>query len=321
MLTWLMKQIDFVQAPTQATIEHDMYMELLQGIETKHGNSKEYVLKLLANPYGQKQTGHIWNQYIVKKLWEIGFIQSLVDECVFYQDDVFFIVYVNDGMLFSNSDDRVTHIIQQMKDKGLNIEDQGHPADYVGINIKKLCDGTYEFTQHALFYSIIDDVDIRNSYTKPVHAKVLLQLQAFMDSPKLDGKLNHCSAIGKLNYLGQTTRPDIVYMVHQVPKYSSDPRKEHGEAIIYISKYLNATRHLGLHFKPDPRKGFQCYCNADFAGNWNKPFAATDPNTAKSRSGWIVFYAGFPIIWASKPQSQVVLSTTEAEYISMSIAL
>jgi hypothetical protein len=34
-----------------------------------------------------------------------------------------------------------------------------------------------------------------------------------------------------------------------------------------------------------------------------------------------VFYAKCPIIWASKLQSQVALSTTEAEYIAMPMAL
>ena len=46
-----------------------------------------------------------------------------------------------------------------------------------------------------------------------------------------------------------------------------------------------------------------------------------DPSTATSRSGWIVFYAGCPIIWAFKLQPQVALPTMEAEYISMSVAL
>ena len=42
---------------------------------------------------------------------------------------------------------------------------------------------------------------------------------------------------------------------------------------------------------------------------------------AKSRSGWVVLYANCPIIWASKLQTQVALSTTEAKYIAMSMAL
>jgi hypothetical protein len=74
---------------------------------------------------------------------------------------------------------------------------------------------------------------------------------------------------------------------------------------------------LGIRFKPDPSKGFECYCNADFSGLWNKALAPDDPSTAKSRSGWIIFYTGCPVSWASKLQSQVALSTTEAEYIAM----
>ena len=34
-----------------------------------------------------------------------------------------------------------------------------------------------------------------------------------------------------------------------------------------------------------------------------------------------MFFSSCPIVWASKLQSQVVLSTTEAEYIAMSMAL
>ena len=46
-----------------------------------------------------------------------------------------------------------------------------------------------------------------------------------------------------------------------------------------------------------------------------------DPSTAKSQNGWIIFYSGCPISWAYKLQSQVALSTTEAEYITMLQAL
>jgi hypothetical protein len=201
---------------------------------------------------------------------------------------------------------------------GLNIEDQGHPADYVGVSIKGLKNGSYEFTQRTLINSIIDDVGLTNSKTKPVPAKVSLRLHAFKDEPPFDLDFNYWSAVGKLNYLAQTTRPDIMYTTHQIAKYASDPRKTHGEAILYLVRYLMKLRDLSLCFKPDPSKGFECYWDADFSGLWNKTLAPNDPSTAKSRSGWIIFYAGCPVSWASKLQSQVALSTTEAEYIAMS---
>ncbi len=46
-----------------------------------------------------------------------------------------------------------------------------------------------------------------------------------------------------------------------------------------------------------------------------------DSSTSKPQSSWIIFYAGCPVSWASKLQSQVAMSTTEAQYIAMSQAL
>jgi hypothetical protein len=112
-----------------------------------------------------------------------------------------------------------------------------------------------------------------------------------------------------------------MYAMHQIAKYLSDPRQSHGEAILYLVCYLKKTRDLGLKFKPDPKNGFECYCDTDFSGNWNREFAPVDPNTAKSQSTWIIFYAGHLVSWASKLQSHIALSTTKTEYIAMSQAL
>jgi hypothetical protein len=252
----------------------------------------------------------------------LGFTASLIDDCVFFRGDIIFMVYVDDGIFLGNDDDQITEAIREIQSLGLNIEDQGHPADYVGVNIRQLNDGSYEFTQRALTDSIIQDVGLDNAKgVKPVPAKVSLRLHAAKDEKPFDLDFNYRSAVGKLNYLAQTTRPDIMYATHQIAKYASDPREIHGEAILYLVRYLKKTRDLGLKFKPNGSRGFECFCDADFSGLWNKSLAPVDPSTAKSRSGWIIFYAGCPVSWASKLQSQVALSTTEAEYIAMSQAL
>ena len=192
----------------------------------------------------------------------------------------------------------------------------------MGVNIRQLKDGSYEFTQRALIDSIIQDVGLDNAKgVKPVPAKVSLHLHAAKDEKPFDLDFNYRSAVGKLNYLAQTTRPDIMYTTHQIAKYASDPREIHGEAILYLVRYLKKTRDLGLKFKPDPSKGFECFCDADFSGLWNKSLVPVDPSTAKSQSGWIIFYASCHVSWASKLQSQVELSTTKAEHIAMSQAL
>ncbi len=158
---WALCQVDFVIAYPQALIEMDIYMELPQGIQTAHGNSKDHMLKLEKNIYGQKQASCVWNSFLMDKLLSIGFTTSLVDDCVFYRDDVIFMVYVDDCIFLGDDDSKLQQAIKDIQDIGLNIENQGHPADYVGVNIKKLRDGSYEFTQCSLIDSIINDVGLR----------------------------------------------------------------------------------------------------------------------------------------------------------------
>ena len=47
-------------------------------------------------------------------------------------------VYVDDGIFVGSDDTQLQDIIKEVQNLGLNIEDQGHPADYVEVNINKL---------------------------------------------------------------------------------------------------------------------------------------------------------------------------------------
>ena len=78
---------------------------------------------------------------------------------------------------------------------------------------------------------------------------------------------------------------------------------------------------LREQFVISQRPGGNSCCMIWQDGQMQSIWLCIDPSTSKSRSGWIAFYAGFPIIWASKLQSQVTLLTMEAKYISMSMAL
>ena len=66
--------------------------------------------------------------------------------------------------------------------------------------------------------------------------------------------------------------------------------------------------------------GIDCYVDADFAGLWGFE-DPQDPISVKSRTGFVLCLAGCPIIWMSKLQSDIALSTMEAEYNALSMAL
>lgn len=133
-------------------------------------------------------------------------------------------------------------------------------------------------------------------------------------------KWNYRKVIGMLTYLQGTTRPDTAMVVHQCARFSIDPKLSHEKAVKRIARYLLGNKERGIQFRPDKSKGIQCYVDTDFAGGWNKD----DPNNAQSalsRTGYIVFYAGCPMLWTSRMQTEIALSTTEYEYIACSTAL
>ena len=154
-LNWQLCRVDFIMAYAQAPIECDMYLQLPDGIETESGNIRTHVLKILRNVYGQKQSGKVWDNFLSENLFNIGFEWSKIDMCVFYRVNLVFLVYVDDGMFFSLDGTSIHDVIKELNDSKLKLEDQGHPTDDVGVNIKKQGDGSYEFMQSVLTQQII----------------------------------------------------------------------------------------------------------------------------------------------------------------------
>jgi hypothetical protein len=96
-------------------------------------------------------------------------------------------------------------------------------------------------------------LDLRMQRPSLYLPRCLYSSMHFKDKPPFGLNINYRSAVGKLNYLAQTTRPDIVYATHQINKYLLDPRQSHGKAILYLVCYLKKRCDLGLKFKLDPK--------------------------------------------------------------------
>ena len=68
---------------------------------------------------------------------------------------------------------------------------------------------------------------------------------------------------------------------------------------------------------PDLTAGIQCYVDADFTSAWDKK-DSQDPSCVYSHTGYIIMYANCPIVWISRLQMEVALSTTKVENIALS---
>jgi gag-polypeptide of LTR copia-type len=145
-------------------------------------------------------------------------------------------------------------------------------------------------------------------------------LQKYSGSECHNEKWNYRAVIGKLNYLEKSTRPDLAYAVHQCARFSIGPKVEHTRAVKLIGRYLLSTADRGIICTPND-DSFHLYLDADFSGNWASDIAEHDASTARSRPGYVVKYAGCPIVWASRLQTEIALSSTESEYVALSQGL
>jgi hypothetical protein len=152
----------------------------------------------------------------------------------------------------------------------------------------------------------------------PADANIILQRDT--NGPPRNQDWNYRSVIGVLNYLQAMTFPDISYAVHQCARFCQDPKASHEVAVKRIGRYLSATKDKGVILSPDKTRGFECFVDADWAGNWHSDYANNDASVL-SRTGYVITYAGCPILWSSNMKTLIALSTTEAKYIALSSAL
>jgi len=299
---------------------------VVPGKQLSEEDRKNYVLKLEKNLYGQKQAGRVWYMHLRENLIKLGFRPSEHDECLFYYGKTIFIVYTDDTILLGPDKKEIEMLLKKIGNI-FKIEDQGDLGDYLGIKIERHKDGTLEWTQPTLIKSILHDLGLNkeeaknlpNSKSTPAnHTTILTSHEEDIDHD--EKKFSYRQVIGKLLYLEKSTRPDITCAVHQCARFCAKPKRKHAEAVKRIGRYLVATQDKGLIMKPND-KGMECWVDAAHATEWSNKTARDDPNTARSRMGYLITYGGCPMHWASKMQTEITLSSTEAEYIALSQAM
>ena len=123
------------------------------------------------------------------------------------------------------------------------------------------------------------------------------------------------SGVGGLLYLVKHARPDIANIVRELAKCMSGASIAALTELLRVIKFVLSTANYGLYIEPkmqeDKMWDLVVYLGSDWAG---------DKDSRRSVSGYIMYLLGVPILWKSKIQRTVALSSTEAEYYALSEA-
>lgn len=133
------------------------------------------------------------------------------------------------------------------------------------------------------------------------------------DDVRIDLK-NYQHKIDKLMYAAIHTRPDISFAIKRLSQYLSDSAEHYKQALKTLLRYLRSTIDLGiiyggLEISGSSRLKVQIFSDSDYAA---------DRLNRKSILEYVYMFAEGPIAWMSRKQKLVAISTTEAEYMTLS---
>ena len=109
-------------------------------------------------------------------------------------------------------------------------------------------------------------------------------------------------------------------VTQQCARFCTSPSKYNEESFKIICRYLLRAKDKGIVLRLDKKRGLGCYVDADWLGSW-QDVSSNYPLSSHSRTGYVIMFAGCPIMWSSKMQPLIALSKTEASYIALSSSL
>jgi hypothetical protein len=311
--------MDITTAFLYGDLQEEIYMRIPEGCAVKSEMTGK-VCKLNKSLYGLKQAPRQWNHKLDNSLQSYGLLPSDGDPCLYYLVkeglELYVAVFVDDMLIVCNSIPEAQKLKERLKLQ-YALKDMGELRYFLGIEVKR-CRTTRRLflSQRKYTGDILERfgmMDCKPVFTpmnpgEPLSAQQSPQTAAERDEME---SYPYRAVVGSLMYLMVTTRPDLAYAVSMVSRYMDNPGMAHWRAAKWILRYLKGTQDYCLTFTGSDPEALYGYSDSDWAG---------DLDERKSTYGFIFFLAGNAVMWASKRQKSVALSSTEAEFIGASEA-
>ncbi|KNZ52931.1 hypothetical protein VP01_3399g1 [Puccinia sorghi] len=235
-------------------------------------------LKLIKSLYGLKQAPKNWYQTLTGWFGEIDYRPSVSDACLFIHKE-------KTSFIFFHVDDLIV---------------VGEPDAFEKLFLSRFPNSTAHSPDTLIVKTPLTPAVQLHTATDEDHA-------AFQNL-----NINYRSFTGVLNYLACRTRPDLAAAVSILSQFNQKPGLSHWQEVLHCWKYLKGTSTLGLLLKPCPEKK-KNRINFFTDATW-----AEDQETRISRSGSLAFWKSCPLMWNSKKQRNITMSSTESEMNALS---
>nr|GEY46506.1 hypothetical protein [Tanacetum cinerariifolium] len=176
---------------------------------------------------------------------------------------------------------------------------------FLGLQIKQMEDIIF-FNQSKYIKEMVNKFGLEDS--KPTKTPMSTEFKITKDdeADSVDSSI-YQGMISSLLYL-TASRPDIMFSVCLCARFQENPKTTHLEDVKCILMYVRGTTHLGLWYPKGTRIETTVYTVSDYAGDYID---------RKSTSKVYTFMGCCLTSWFVKKQTTLVISTTEAEHVSV----
>jgi hypothetical protein len=257
--------MDVANAYVEAEIDKLIHMKLPKELFCdSEGNP--VIVELLKSLYGLKQAGELWNRLLNKQFCDLGYQRLAHDQCVYIKRDslkltvTIIVVYVDDILFVGNDEIEITRILDYLADQFTKITDEATISKYVGIDIVRDVENQTIYLSQKLY----TDQYVSSNVSDQTPIKLIPMPETVDYQTKGDGSLPPIlDKVGKLRYLADRTRPDLLTAVGILGSGASLPSVNHLRGVDHIGRYLKGTsdERIQLGGTDDEIKLFG-YCDA-----------------------------------------------------------
>jgi hypothetical protein len=311
--------IDVEAAFLNGELEEEIYMEVPDGIDHK----QDEVLLLHKSLYGLVQAARQFNKKFSEILQQIGFTQNAAEPCLFYNNSekgiCMLVVHVDDCYVIGTKE-TLSETINNIKSKGLTIKTDFSTKDYLSCEVRFNNDKTKAWFGQPHMIKRIRQVFgslVNNMYSYKTAGTPGFHIQrpkTDMEKISENEQKVYRSAVGSLLQLVKYSRPDIANVVRELSKCMDGATPSAFKEMKRVIKYVLDTPMVGLKLCPNLHEQewkLEVFSDSDWAG---------DKDNLRSVSGFSIFLCGVPILWKSRLQKAVSLSSSEAEFYAVSEA-
>lgn len=302
---------DVKTAFLNGSLNEIIYMKQPPGF-IEDDSSKVCLLK--KSLYGLKQAARSWNEAIHKVLIDADFQQSKEDHCLYsrYIGECwcYVLIYVDDLVIVWKFESQIQYI-EKMLSTHFEIKNLGPIKQYLGMQVTQDGDGNSEVCQSNYINRMASIFGLQDA--KPAKTPMEVGYGKNDKMTLLGDNTKYQKLIGHLLYVSVNSRPDVAAGVSILAQRVSSPTQEDWDQLKRVVKYMKSTAQFKLKLSNIKGGDQQLIGYAD--ADW-----AEDKLTRKSNSGQMFFFNGGTISWSCRKQTLVTLSTTEAEFVSLSEA-